>query len=48
MRVRRGLLRGVEGILVGGKANKGRLVLSVELLRQSVALEVDCTDVEQA
>jgi transcription antitermination factor NusG len=48
VRVRRGLLRGVEGILVGGKANKGRLVLSVELLQQSVAVEVDCSDVEQA
>jgi len=48
VRVRRGLLRGVEGILVGGKANKGRLVLSVELLQQSVAVEVDCCDVEQA
>ena len=48
VRVRRGLLSGVEGILVGGKANKGRLVLSVELLHQSVAVEVDCSDVEQA
>jgi transcription antitermination factor NusG len=48
VRVRRGLLSGVEGILVGGKANTGRLVLSVELLQQSVAVEVDCSDVEQA
>jgi len=48
VRVMRGLLSGVEGILVGGKANKGRLVLSVELLQQSVAVEVDCSDVEQA
>ena len=48
VRVKRGLLSGVEGILVGGKANKGRLVLSVELLQQSVAVEVDCTDVEPA
>ena len=47
VRVRRGLLRGVEGILVGGKAHKGRLVLSVELLQQSVAVEVDCRDVEK-
>jgi hypothetical protein len=31
-----------------GKAHKGRLVLSVELLQQSVAVEVDCTDVEKA
>ena len=48
VRVRRGLLSGVEGILVGGKANKGRLVLSVEMLQQSVAVEVDCSDVEPA
>jgi transcription antitermination factor NusG len=47
VRVRRGLLSGVEGILVGGKANKGRLVLSVELLQQSVAVEVDCSDVDK-
>jgi transcription antitermination factor NusG len=46
VRVIRGLLSGVEGILVGGKANKGRLVLSVDLLQQSVAVEVDCSDVE--
>jgi transcription antitermination factor NusG len=48
VRVRRGLLYGVEGILVGGKPNKGRLVLSVELLQQSVAVEVNCSDVEKA
>ena len=48
VRIRRGQLSGVEGILVDGKAHKGRLVLSVELLQQSVAVEVDCTDVEKA
>jgi transcription termination/antitermination protein NusG len=48
VRLMRGPLSGVEGILVGGKTNKGRLVLSVELLQQSVAVEVDCTDVEKA
>jgi transcription antitermination factor NusG len=48
VRIMRGLLSGVEGIFVGGKANKGRLVLSVELLQQSVAVEVDCSDVEKA
>jgi transcription antitermination factor NusG len=48
VRIRRGPLSGVEGILVDGKAHKGRLVLSVELLQQSVAVEVDCTDVEKA
>ena len=48
VRVIRGLLSGVEGILAGGKANKGRLVLSVELLQKSVAVEVDGSDVEKA
>src|SRR5262245_29495769 len=48
VRIRRGPLSGVEGILVDGKAHKGRLVLSVDLLQQSVAVEVDCTDVEKA
>jgi transcription termination/antitermination protein NusG len=48
VRIRRGPLSGVEGILMDGKAHKGRLVLSVELLQQSVAVEVDCTDVEKA
>lgn len=33
----------VEGILVRIKPNKRLLVLSVELLRQSVAVEVDGT-----
>jgi transcription antitermination factor NusG len=47
VRIVRGLLSGVEGIFVGGKANKGRLVLSVELLQQSVAVEVDCRAVEK-
>jgi len=47
VRIMRGPLSGVEGIFLGGKANKGRLVLSVELLQQSVAVEVDCTDVEK-
>jgi transcription termination/antitermination protein NusG len=48
VRIMRGPLSGVEGIFIAGKANKGRLVLSVELLQQSVAVEVDCTDVEKA
>jgi transcription antitermination factor NusG len=48
MRIMHGPLSGVEGIFVNGKANKGRLVLSVGLLQQSVAVEVDCADVEKA
>ena len=33
----------VEGVLVRQNPTTGLLVLSVELLRQSVAVEVDCT-----
>jgi transcription antitermination factor NusG len=45
MRVRivRGPLADVEGLLVRRKADKGLLVLSVDLLQRSVAVEVECT-----
>jgi len=43
VRILRGPMADVEGILVRTKPNKGLLVLSVELLRRSVAVEVDCT-----
>ncbi len=45
VRIHEGPLTGVEGILVRSRPNRGVLVLSVDLLRQSVALEVDCTAV---
>jgi len=45
VRVIRGALSGVEGVLVR-KKNVFRLVLSVDLLSQSVAVEVDAADVE--
>ena len=45
VRMRRGPLAGVEGRLVRFKSQT-RLVLSVELLSQSVATEVDAWDVE--
>lgn len=45
VRVTRGSLEGVEGILVR-KKNLYRLVLSVEMLAQSVGVEVDAADVE--
>ncbi len=45
VRVTRGSLQGVEGILVR-KKNIFRLVLSVEMLAQSVAVEVDAADIE--
>ena len=43
VRITRGPLTDVEGILLRTKAKKGLLVLSVEMLRRSVAVEVDCT-----
>ena len=43
VRITRGPLGGVEGILVRMKPNKGFLVLSIDLLQRSVAVEVDCT-----
>jgi len=45
VRVLRGALEGVEGILVR-KKNLCRLVLSVDMLAQSVAMEVNASDVE--
>lgn len=45
VRVTRGTLAGVEGVLVR-KKNMYRLVLSVEMLAQSVAVEIDAADVE--
>jgi transcription termination/antitermination protein NusG len=40
-----GPLSGVEGILVRTRPNRGLLVLSVELLHRSIAVEIACTDV---
>jgi transcription antitermination factor NusG len=45
VRVKRGPLTGVEGFLVRLK-KQSRLVISVNVLAQSVAIEVDCSDVE--
>ena len=45
VRVLRGALEGVEGILVR-KKNLFRLILSVDMLAQSVAVEVSASDVE--
>lgn len=47
VRVIRGALEGVEGILLR-KKNWSRLVLSVDMLAQSVAVEIDSSDVEPA
>jgi transcription antitermination factor NusG len=48
VRIRRGPLADVEGILVRTKPNRGLVVLQVSLLQRSVAVEVDCTLVTAA
>lgn len=48
VRIVAGPLEGVEGILISTQPEKGLLVVSVELLRRSVAVEVDCTHVRPA
>ena len=48
VRITRGPLADVEGVLVRSNQNKGLLVISVNLLRRSLAVQVDCTLVESA
>jgi transcription termination/antitermination protein NusG len=48
VRITHGPLNGVEGILVQSKPNKGLLVLSIDLLRRSIAVEIDETVVDVA
>jgi transcription antitermination factor NusG len=48
VRITAGALAGVEGVLVRSRPHRGLLVLSIDLLRRSVAVEVDCTAVEPA
>ena len=48
VRISRGPLADVEGVLVRYKLNKGLFVLAVDLLRGAVAVEVDCTHVTAA
>jgi transcription antitermination factor NusG len=45
VRIKRGPLKGVEGLLVE-KAGKHILVLSVDILRQGLSLKIDASDVE--
>jgi transcription termination/antitermination protein NusG len=45
VRIDEGPLAGVEGIFVRSRPNRGLLVLSVNLVHRSVAVEVDCTSV---
>jgi transcription antitermination factor NusG len=48
VRITRGPLTDLEGVLVRSKPTKGLLVVSVHMLQRSVAVEVDCTIVEAA
>jgi len=43
VRILEGPLADVEGVLVRMKPNKGVVALSVDLVQQSIAVEVDCT-----
>jgi len=48
VRIARGPLTDVEGFFVRAKPAKGLLVISIDMLHRSVAVEVDCTFVEAA
>jgi len=48
VRITNGPLANVEGILVRGNPKTGLLVVSVELLMRSVAVHLDCTQLEAA
>ncbi len=46
VRIVQGVLAGLEGILLQTEGDRGRLVVSVNLLQRSVAVEIDCSLVE--
>jgi transcription antitermination factor NusG len=48
VRITQGPLAGIEGVLLHEKMHKGLLVVSVDLLQRSVAVEVDCMVVAPA
>jgi transcription antitermination factor NusG len=48
VRITRGPLEGLEGILTRDRSRTGLFVISVHLLRRSVAVIIDCTDVVPA
>src|SRR4029453_16310510 len=48
VRITHGPLANVEGVLVRGNPKKGLFVVSVDLLRRSVAVQLDCTVLEAA
>ena len=45
VRIKRGVLAGAEGILIA-KKHKHRLVISMDIIQQAVAVDVDSADVE--
>jgi transcription antitermination factor NusG len=48
VRITQGPLTGTEGIFLHSKPSKGLIVLSVELLQRSVAVEMDCSIITAA
>ena len=48
VRIRRGLLQDVEGLVIRSTPKTGLLVVSVQLLQRSVAVHLDCTALEAA
>ena len=46
VRIITGPLTGLEGILIAER-NQSKVVLSIDLIKRSVAIEVDCADIEQ-
>ena len=48
VRIISGPLANIEGIFLRSEPKKGLLVLSIELLRQSLAVQIDCTQVATA
>jgi transcription antitermination factor NusG len=43
VRIISGPLANVQGVFVKEESKRGLLVLSVEMLRRSLAVEIDCT-----
>lgn len=48
VRITRGPLADLAGILIRNKPNKGLVIVSIHMLQRSVAVEVDCTSVVAA
>jgi transcription antitermination factor NusG len=46
VRVVNGPLMGIEGILLKTETKKNRLIISVDLLQESVSVEMDDLDIE--